>query len=246
MFSFKKTKNSIRIAKIKGGKKDGQFIYINDDGKGVDEIILKEGKITPLPKKKIVEKVYISAPSGAGKSTYAGNYIKEYRKMFKDDFIFLVSAIREDEALDKFDPIRVDIEEEILKDPLDPYEIENSLMVFDDTDTITDNQVNNSVVKFRDYLLECGRHHNIRMLITSHLLSNYKATRKILNEATSIVVFPRASGTYHIKRYLKTYCGFTDEEIKKFINLPSRWVCIDRTYPMFVIYEKGCYIPGIE
>jgi len=54
-----------KIAKIIGGKDDGKYLYLNDT-KGENEIKLKEGRLQPLPNKEVVEKIYITAPSGSG------------------------------------------------------------------------------------------------------------------------------------------------------------------------------------
>ena len=245
MLSFKEGR---RIARIKGGKRDGQYLYITDndteDKEASIEVKVKDGRLIPLPNKDVVEKIYISAPSGAGKSYWSGQWIKEYKKMFKDSDIFLFSSIAHDIALDKYDPVRITLDEDLIQDPIQPSEIEDSLTVFDDIDTLRNARLKASITGLRDWLLEQGRHFNIRMLITSHLLSNYKSTRQVLNEATAVVVFPKSgSGTYHIKNFLKTYCGFDKDQKKKFINLPSRWVAIYRSYPMYVIYEKGAYLP---
>ena len=233
-----------KIAKIKGGKNDGNYLYMSDT-KGDNEIKITDGKLQPLPNRDIIEKVYISAPSGAGKSTYAGKWVGEFTKMFKEDDIYLFSSITKDKVLDKYDPTRITLDNELLNDPIEPSEIPNSLVIFDDTDTIRDRTMRRYMEILRDWILEQGRHFEIRMLITSHLLSNYTATRRILNEATSVVVFPKSgSGTFHIKNFLKTYCGFDKDQIKKFLNLPSRWVAIYRSYPQYVIYEKGAYFPS--
>jgi hypothetical protein len=248
MFSFKEGR---RIARIKGGKRDKGFIYLTDenttDTEASKEIIIKDGVLIPLPNKQVVEKIYVTAPSGSGKSTWTGNYMREYKKIFRDDPIYLFSSIDHDRALDKYDPERVELTEDIIQDPLTPEELQCSLVILDDTDTIRDRRMLITLQKLRDWLLEQGRHFNIRMLVTSHLLSNYQTTRRILNEATTVVVFPRSgSGTFHIKRFLKDYCGMGRREIKKFINLPSRWVSIYRSFPQYVLYEKGVYIPRTE
>jgi hypothetical protein len=245
MLSYKEGR---KIARIKGGKRDGEYLYLANtpiEGETFNEVKLKDGVLIPLPNKEVVEKIYVSAPSGAGKSTWTGNYMREYRKMFKDNDIYLFSSIEKDRVLDKHDPIRITLDEDLIQDPISPEEISDSLAVFDDTDTIRDPRLRNSIVLFRDWLLEQGRHFNVRMVMTSHLLSNYKATRRVLNEATAVVVFPKSgSGTYHIKRFLLTYCGLDKKEVKKFINLPSRWVAIYRSYPQYVIYDKGAYFPN--
>lgn len=235
-----------KIARIKGGKNDGKFLYLNDT-KGQNEIKIKDGILQPMPNKNVVEKIYITAPSGAGKSTFTGKWIGEYTKMFKDNEIFLFSSINHDRVLDKHDPCRIILDNDLLNDPIEPEELQDSLVIFDDTDTIRDRNMKLFLENLRDHILEVGRHFNIRTLITSHLLSNYSSTRRILNEATGVVVFPKSgSGTYHIKNFLKTYCGFDKEQIKKFVNLPSRWVMVYRSYPQYVIHEKGAYFPITE
>ena len=236
-----------KIAIIKGGKRDKKFVYLSLDNPkdGRSEIILdKNEMMVPLPNKQIVEKIYISAPSGSGKSYWAGKWIKQYKKMFADNEIYLFSSIEKDKELDIHGPIRIVLDQDLINDPISPEEVENSLVVLDDCDTIRDKKLNLSLVYFRDWLLEQGRHFNVRMLITSHLLSNYALTRRILNEATAVVVFPKSgSGTHQIKNFLKTYCGFDKNQISKFITLPSRWVAIYRSYPQYVIYEGGAYLP---
>jgi len=234
-----------KVAKIKGGVNDGKFIYLND--KGVNEIKIPDGILQVLPNNDIVEKIYISAPSGAGKSTFVGKWMKEYKKSHKDSPIYVFSTVDEDKALDKNNPIRINLDEDLLEEPLEPVELEKSLVVFDDSDTIRQKEIRSYLALLRDHLLEVGRHYKIRLLITSHLLSNYAHTRRILNEATSVVVFPRAgTGTYHIKNFLKTYCGFDTIQTKKFINLPSRWVLVNRGYPQYVLHEHGAYIPRLD
>ena len=248
MFSLKEGRKIARIKRKnkKKGDKD-EYLYISDDEPkdGMTEFVLPKGdKLQPLPNKDVVEKIYISAPSGAGKSTFVGKWMKEYKKMFKDDDIFIFSSIKHDKPLDKHDPIRIELDDDLINDPIEPSEIPDSLVVFDDCDTIRDRRMCITLMVLRDYLLECGRHFNIRMLITSHLLSNYSHTRRILNESTAVILYPKSgSGTYHIKQFLKTYCGFEPREIKKFLNLPSRWVGVYRSYPMYVIYETGAYFP---
>lgn len=250
MLTFNKDSGGRKIARVKGGKLDKEYLYLNtgephkDDKK---EVILKDGILIPLPNKDIIEKIYISAPSGAGKSFWAGRWMDEYRKMFKDDDIYVFSTIKTDKAIDKSEPIRIKLDEDLIQDMIDPEEIPNSLTVFDDVDTIRDARLKNAITTFRDWLLEQGRHFDIRMLMTSHLLSNYKHTRRILNEATAVVVFPKSgSGTYHIKRFLQMYCGFDKDQIKRFLNLPSRAIAIYRSYPQYVLYDKGAYMPKDE
>ena len=242
MFSFEQGR---KIAVIKGGDRDGQYLYMRESSMGLKEVVMgKDEKLQPVPDRDIVEKIYISAPSGAGKSTFTANWIREFKKMFRKDEIYLFSSIASDRVLDKQDPTRIILDEELLNDPIDVEELDQSLVIFDDTDTIRDKEMRVYLEGLRDHILEVGRHFDVRLLITSHLLSNYSSTRRVLNEATCVVVFPKSgSGTYHIKNFLKIYCGLDSKQIKRFLNLPSRWVAIYRSYPQYVVYEKGAYCP---
>ena len=153
MLSFKKGR---KIARIRGGKRNGDFIYLTDekhvDRAAVDEVVITDGKVVPLPNQSIVEKIYVSAPSGAGKSTWVGSWISEFKKMFRDDELFLFSSVEEDEALDRHDPIRIELGEDLIDDPIEPEELSNSLVVFDDTDTIRSKAVRGFVAGFRPRL----------------------------------------------------------------------------------------------
>lgn len=229
-----------KIAKIIGGKDDGKYLYLNET-KGQKEIKISDGKLQPLPNREIVEKIYISGVSGSGKSTFTGNWIKYYKKMFRKDDIYLFSSVEEDAVLDKQNPTRIILDDDLLNEPIEPNELSNSLVIFDDTDIIRNKEMRKYLENLKDAILEIGRHYQTRTLITSHLLSNYASTRRILNEATCVVMFPKSNGVYHIKNFLKIYCSMDKKQIEKFINLPSRWVAIYRTYPSYVIYEKGCY-----
>lgn len=217
------------------------------DKKILTELTLKGGKLQPLPINKeggIFECLYVSGPSGSGKSHFASNWIKEYKKQFKDNDFYIFSSVDEDKPLDKLKPIRIDIDADLIEDPLEPDEIENSVVLFDDTDTIMNKYLKIWVANFRDSLLQTGRHHNIKLVVTTHVLLNYKATQNVINEATHIVFFPRGGSTYQIKRLLKEYIGIDKAMSKRILSLPSRWILISKLYPMYCMYEKGVFLLG--
>ncbi len=252
MFSLridtKKSKKERFLAVIKGIGGAKQYVVLREESKnqndGKKEVTIESGKLVPLPNPNIVEKIYISAPSGAGKSYYAGMWLQEYKKMkpFKKNPIVLISSIDEDESLDRHKPIRIPLTMEFIEDPIQPEDLQDSVVVFDDIDTMRDPLIRNAVADLRNYLLEQGRHFNVRMLMTSHLLTNFKYSRIILNEATCVVLFPHGRSKYHMDRYLKVYVGLSREEISRVLNVPSRWVAVYTGYPTFVIHEKGAFL----
>ena len=252
--SFNFEKIGTAIAKINGGIKNKEILYLaepSDKDKvknSYDEVKLDiDAKFQPLPYKKIVEKGYISAPSGSGKSYFAGKWIKEFNKMFKDQEVYVFSPIPEDKVLDDNNIIRVDMDTDLLNNPIMVEELENSLVVFDDCESIKDKRILKYIEWLRDSILETGRHYNVRMLWISHLISNYSSTRRLLNESTFVCVFPRSgSGVFQIKKFLQNQCGLGKNEIKKFLSQDSRWNCVYRTFPQYVITEKTCYFPKID
>jgi hypothetical protein len=232
-----------RVARIHGGEHSGEYIYLNteEDENNFNEIKVTDGKLVPLPRLSMVEKIYISGPSGAGKSRIVGMLIGEFKKLLKDMHVYVISDVKHDNSIDKYGVVRVPINLKVL-DSCVPTKLNDSLIVFDDTDTVIDKNTASVIEGIRDWILEQGRHYNERIIVTSHLLIDREHTKRILNEATSIYFFPKAGGTKQIKKLLTDYIGLDKDQIKKILKLPSRWVCVYKTYPMFVIYESGAYM----
>jgi len=206
--------------------------------------ITDNGKMYPVPSGK-PERIYISAPSGAGKSTVVANYMKEARKLRPDLKIFIFSRVKDDPAfaqIKKLSQVMLD-EEFAAADPPHTAELlKDSLVVFDDYSQISDKAILKAVEKLRDDVLECGRHYNISCLVTSHIASNYNATRRIIQESSAFVFFPRAGSSYQTNRFLKLYVGLDPKQIAKIMKLPSRWVLINLFHPRYILHENGAFI----
>ena len=118
-------------------------------------------------------------------------------------------------------------------------DFKNSILIFDDIDTILNKALVKLVRNFRDDILECGRHYGITILSTSHIIMNFGATRTLINEANAVVLFPRGSSFQQVRGFLDRYLGFDREQIDFIKQLPSRWLFIWKEYPKYLIYEKG-------
>ena len=216
------------------------------ESKKNNELMLNDGKIVPLPNNVLTEegeRILVAGPSGSGKTTYSRNYIIEFRKMFpkiKDLIVF--SRSTEDKALDDLKPMRIKLDEGIVKEPIPIESLSNSIVLFDDIDTIQNKKVKEAVISLRDDINQCGRKYNIYCISTSHQLTNYKSSRELLNECQSITFFPKSGSAYGIKYFLKQYCGLGKNEIEKIMKLPSRWITIVKRYPNYVLYESGAYL----
>ena len=205
-------------------------------------VLRSGGKLQPLPDFNRIEKIYISGISGSGKSTFASNFVKEYLKEKKKNEFFVISNVEEDEVIDKLKPVRIDLEDEDALSEIRSDDFYDSIVLFDDTDTIGNGMVRKFVQHLRDDILECGRHYNTTVIAVSHVLQNYYATRKLLNEATSVVFFPKVGSNNHNYKFLKQHCLYDEDTIRRLLNLNSRWVALYRTHPNYVIYEKGVFL----
>lgn len=134
-----------------------------------------------------------------------------------------------------------------MKVPPEPVAPTGCLIVYDDVDSMdaVSKVLMESVQASIKDVLNVGRSKHLSVVITSHLGSDYKRTRGILNETQNIVCFPRGSNPDAIKYVLGKYGNLTKDELEKVMKLPSRWVCVRREYPSAVIYSDGAYLTNL-
>lgn len=256
------------IAKIIEGKLKNEIIYLDTDEKccvkhskkcerrpcceectELSQKIGKEmkinGKLQPIPDITTRSVALVCGPSGSGKSTYASEYLKMYRALFPKNPIYVFSRLDKDPVIDQLRPYRIKIDEELIENPIDIIqEMHDCIVLFDDTDTIQDDKLKKIVSKLKNDILETGRHNNIYVIITSHLINgnDKKDTRTMLNECHSLTVFPKSGSSYAITYALKNYFGFNNQLIKRILESDSRWVTINKTYPQYVMTQNEIYI----
>ena len=95
---------------------------------------------------------------------------------------------------------------------------------------------------FRDDVLETGRHYDITIISTSHIITNFLATRTLINEANAIVLFPKGSSFYAVSNFLERYMGFSKAQIRMVEKLETRWIWFWKEYPKYAIHERGAFI----
>lgn len=209
------------------------------------EIDVPDGSIEIIPRLEGRECGYTAAPSGSGKSYWIGKYALQYNKLFPNNKVWLFSKVNDDSSLEGINNlVRVNMDYQIVDDPIDATELTNSLVIFDDTDTIKDKEIRKAINDLKNDLLETGRHNSTYVLISSHLISNYKETRTVLNESHLITVYPSSGSSHGIKYVLKNYFGMGNEEISKLFKLNSRWVSLRKNYPQMIISEHKIYLLG--
>lgn len=237
------------MAKIKGGKLDGEFVFSKAEGGKYKDINLKSGKIKPLPDIDNRQVCYIAGPSGSGKTTYALDYIRSFLVLFpeKQFFLFSRTDYKLDPAYKGLTPIQVMIDNTLVDDPIDITEelTDGCIILFDDCNTIHDDKARKAVEKLICDILEVGRKLNIYIVITNHLIipNEKKIARTILNEMQMLTVFPKSGSVNQISYVMKQYFGFSKKQIDKMLQTDSRWVTVKKTYPQLVISEKSIYSP---
>jgi len=185
--------------------------------------------------------LYITGSSGSGKSYYTSQYIKEYKKIYPKRDIYLFSSVGDDAQLDKLKVKRVKLNNELLNETLTAQDFKDCLVIFDDTDAITNKPLKIKVNQILDSILQTGRHYNVSCILTFHTATGGRDTKMILNEAHSITIFPHNIGGRSSKYLLDGYLGLDKHEIKDIKVNPSRWVSILKTYPKIVLSDKNVY-----
>ena len=189
---------------------------------------------------------YCAGASGSGKSYFAKNIAENYKKLFPEREVYLISQLEQDETLDNMKingvlspPKRIDYKT-FKSDFPALEEFENCLVIMDDYDTLPE-PYGKLVQQLIDEIAIQGRHTNTSMLVLSHYLTNYKKTRLILGEAHNIVLYPMATSFKALQYVCQTHCGLTKDEVQGLKKL-GRWVMIHKNYPQYLIAANTAYL----
>lgn len=242
------------LAKILGGTLNGKVISVSDNEK--DEPPKRKFKMFDIPPGSVFQLIpnpktertisYVVGCSGSGKSTFTSKYIEQYHKTFPKNPVYLFSSLDDDEVLDKVGVQRVKVDKTLVGSGLEAKDFENSLVVFDDCDVITDKKVREAVLAISNSILEIGRHFKVSCFFLNHLPTAGKDTRRILNEAHQIVYFPHSGSAKGTNYMLTEYVGFDKDDIKMVKRMKSRWCCIFKNYPQIAMTEKDIWLLNNE
>lgn len=248
-------KNGQPIFRIKGGKMNGEKVYLDtkkaaDDIGGssnnFNEIIVQDGCIQQIPSYEERDTIYIAGPSGAGKSTYAAQYMKEYKKRYPNNQLVLFSPKVDDPQLNVLNPIQIRLCAENLIDPMTKInidELQDSCVCFDDVEGINEKELRDAVQNLRNQILVLGRSKHISCITISHLITDNKNTKYPITESQSVVMFPCGGLNFQYQRFLKNYCGLSNNQIHKILReTPSRWVTIHKNFPYYILSKDMAYI----
>jgi len=247
----------IAVIKETDGKKEkkkhhpSQEVYVCDNKEGASlrhpetEIHLQDGYKFQVAINRQTERQigYVCGQSGAGKSWFCKKFMEEYHSTYPSRAVYIVSSLADDPTLDVLKYIkRIKLTEEFIADPIKCEDIEDSLILFDDTDCISAKKLRDAVNALRDSVLQTGRHFKISCLITSHSCCNGNWTKLILSECHFVTIFLQGLGGRSVKYLLENYLGLDKNQIKKIKQIESRAITILKTYPTTVVAEQVCYL----
>lgn len=205
------------------------------------ELSLNDGEFVILPYEQPnqVEIVYITGPKGSGKSTFCRKYGDTYKAYFPENRCFLISRKEEDEVLDTAGYItRINVDDSFLEgNPLGPADFKDSLVIFDDIESIGNKKLKEAVYQLKKDLMMTGRSDNVYVLSVSHITCGGNDTRVDLTEADGYVTFDNCSA-HHLKRLLSVYGGLDNPTIRRVQDMKSRWVFTHRSRPRYIIGER--------
>jgi adenylylsulfate kinase-like enzyme len=191
--------------------------------------------------------LYITGPSGSGKSTYVVNYLREYKLKYKNNPIYVLSSLKEDETLDKIKGLkRIKLDEKMHQEPLTAEMFQDCCIIADDVDVIADKKIREAVLTLVNQVLEIGRHFRTTLIMTNHLATAGKDTRRILNEAHTVTYFPHSGSSHGIKYLMEEYCGITKPDMMKAKRSGSRWCTIFKNYPTCILTEFEAWQPDMD
>jgi hypothetical protein len=245
-FSLKK--GSREAFKVKGGKLSGHMVRVNEQSNqdNFPEIIVQDGTLQKVPSYEERECIFVTGASGAGKSTWTGQYAREYKRKYPNNNLVLFCPKLDDPALNELNPIRINLCEQNFIDPetkLNIDELENTLCIFDDIEGIADKQIKDAVQSLRDQILVIGRSKHISCVTISHLITDHKNTRYSIMESQFVVFFPAGGTNMQITRFLKSYCGLDRNAIHRILReTPSRYIILHKMYPFYVIAKDMAYM----
>ena len=244
--TYTKTSNP-PISKLihKKTNRKSKLVYIDTENSqdDVDRIEAPNGyKFQPLPYvlHNQRQSVFVSGPSGVGKSVWSANYVKELRKITSKDKkhlpIYLFTAQRvEDKAYENITNFhKVNIYDPKLFQ-LKVEELQNSITIWDDWDQAP-KQINKFLHDLLRRVLELGRKLNIHVITLTHESLGGNFTKPIILESQAFVVFPRLS--YRTSsQFLKNYMGFDKNELQELKKLDTRSVYVNKQFPQYIVSD---------
>ena len=235
-------------------KKKSKLVYISEDDNGPNEMVAEsDSSFFPLPYilNNQRDALFISAPSGSGKSVFAGQYIQELQKHkeFKNLPVYLFTSNFEEKqtkqgiSIETDDPAYKNIKNLKVINIYHPNlvklqinELSNSILLFDDFDMISNKNILSYLRNLLKQALEVGRKKTISVVAIVHDTLQGNHTKSMIFEANSVVIYPK----YNVrtaKQFAKNYLGWSKDQLDDIKNYKGRWMFVRKSVPLYKITE---------
>ena len=198
---------------------------------------VKDRKLKPLPTMRSDrDLIYVSGPSGAGKTTWAKLFMEEYHEKYPNNVILTLSKKPwKPQPGVKSKPLKITM---ATFRKLDLDKLRDSLIVVDDYENLGPKRIQQAAKDWLKEIMNLGREYNISLILITHEIMNYRQTKQILNEANKVVIFPKSGARYQYRNFLKQYMGFNKSTVESIMSSPSRWVMLHRDCPLYTLSEN--------
>lgn len=142
--------------------------------------------------------------------------------------------------LNRLNPCRLIINDEIADNPIALHELENSTCIFDDIESMTNHAVREALKKLRNKILKSGGSHNISTISTvTFPIKKPEELKHVVSHSPYLALYPNHEPKY-TKKFLKCY-GLHDHTIHKIIKTPCRWMMLHLGNPNYGMHENGVF-----
>lgn len=192
---------------------------------------------------KVKREIYVvTGPSGSGKSYWVRSYVRNYTKLMPRHDVYLISSLSHDDTLDAVKELkRIDTDKLVANPPKDVKTWTNSLVIIDDVEGLDATKAA-AVQRVQDMIASEGRHTGTTLIRASHLSTDYKRTRLLLQEAHGFVLFPQAGAHSQYTYLLTKYGGMDKKLVQNLLATPTRWILVHHTAPRFVLTPNQIYL----
>lgn len=202
-----------------------------------------ELQIIPPCTKNQATHIYAAGSAGSYKSTHAGLFGHEWYTVHPKGRVFIFSQKESDEAYDDLIPAYTDKAGGLIREPIDRSFLtkieecnadkllegyKNSLIIFDDIESIMDDDISKAIFHFKDLCLLQGRCKGIDVCTILHKALSGKKSMVDINESTHLLFFPWKNNR-EIISMLKDYCKFKPAQINNIMDpetADTEWMCI--------------------
>lgn len=201
-------------------------------------------EVVPIVKQNELNTVsfFVSASSGSGKSYFVAQLVNNIKTLdrFKEAEIFLITGQQ------KADPAYEDNIEKYLKLNMDSDEFyqltyqdfENSIVIFDDVNSLGNKYLEMFVFNLQKSLAENGRKNNIALININHASRDFVRTKYIVHEAMYYTLFPSHNWN-DSKKFLKSYLDYDEDQMKevKRLSRHTRSMTFHKQVPQYIVSD---------